>query len=95
MRFEWDAKKDKTNQRKHRVSFADARQVFDDPLHVAILDERFGHLEERWVVVGQTAARRTLVVAALWFFDEQLEEVIRIISAREATVREREQYEQD
>ena len=36
----------------------------------------------------------TIVVAALWFFDEELEEVIRIISAREATARERAQYEE-
>lgn len=94
MRFEWDAGKDKANHRKHGVSFSEAREVFDDPLHVAILDARFEHFEERWLMVGQTANGRTIVVASLWFFDDQLEEVIRIISAREATAHERAQYEE-
>jgi uncharacterized DUF497 family protein len=93
MRFEWDPVKDSKNQRKHGISFSDAREVFDDPLHLSILDERYSYFEERWISVGQTKKSQILVVANL-FFDSNGEEVIRIISAREATSNERKQYEE-
>lgn len=92
MRFEWDSKKNLSNQKKHGVKFEEAREIFDDPLHISFLDERFSYFEERWISVGQTTSRK-LVVTAHLYFDENDEEVIRIISAREATIHEREQYE--
>lgn len=92
MRFEWDQSKDEANQKKHDVSFAEAQEVFDDPLHMAILDHRFSYFEERWITIGQTKTRR-VVVAANLYFDDEGEEVVRIISAREATSREKRQYE--
>ncbi len=93
MRFEWDPIKDSKNQQKHGISFSDAREVFDDPLQLSILDERYSYFEERWISVGQTKKSQILVVANL-FFDSNGEEVIRIISAREATSNERQQYEE-
>jgi uncharacterized DUF497 family protein len=92
MRFEWDERKDRSNQRKHGVAFEEAAEVFVDPLHVSWLDERFSAFEERWVTVGQTTRGVTLTVANL-FFDERGDEVVRVISARRATNREREAYE--
>ena len=92
MRFEWDESKNRSNQKKHKVSFEEAREVFDDPLHISLLDKRFSYFEERWISIGQTKTYRLLVVANL-FFDENNEEVIRIISARKATKQEQEQYE--
>jgi uncharacterized DUF497 family protein len=92
MRFEWDNDKNQANKKKHHVSFEEAREVFDDPLQIALLDKRFSYFEERWITVGQTSKHRLLVVANL-FFDENNEEVIRIISAREATIHEQRQYE--
>ena len=92
MRFEWDERKDRSNQRKHGVGFEEAAEVFADPLHMSWLDERFSAFEERWVTVGQTTEGVTLTVANL-FFDERGDEVVRVISARRATNREREAYE--
>ena len=92
MRFEWDARKNEANTRKHGVSFEEAREVFDDPLHLSLLDGRFDYFQERWITIGATKRRR-IVVAANLFFDEEDEEVVRIISAREATTKERRQYE--
>ena len=92
MHFEWDERKNQLNIRKHGISFEEARNVFDDPLHISTLDERFSYFEERWITIGLTAAMR-LVVAANLYFNEDGEEVIRIISAREATLHERKQYE--
>ncbi len=92
MRFEWDSKKNLSNQKKHGVKFEEAREIFDDPLHISFLDERFNYFEERWISVGQTISKK-LVVTAHLYFDENGDEGIRIISAREATIHEREQYE--
>ena len=88
MRFEWDAKKNEANIRKHGVSFEEAREVFDDPLHIALLDERFDYFHERWITIG-TTRRRRIVVAANLYFDDEDEEIVRIISARAATTKER------
>lgn len=93
MLYEWDPGKDSINQQKHRVSFSEAREVFDDPLHVSLLDHRYSYFEERWITLGQSKARKILVVANL-FFNADGEEVVRIIFAREATSNERRQYEE-
>ena len=93
MRFEWDERKDLANRRKHGVSFEKAVAVFADPLHLSWLDERFSAFEERWVTIGQTQRGLTLTVANL-FFDERGEEIVRLISARRATARERQEYEE-
>mgnify|MGYP000882022155 CR=1 FL=1 len=93
MIFEWDPDKDITNQRKHGISFSEAKDIFDDPLQLSILDQRFSYFEERWITIGQTKKAHVLVVANL-FFNKDGEEVIRLISAREATANERRQYEE-
>jgi hypothetical protein len=92
MRFEWNHAKSTVNQKKHGVSFEEAREVFDDPLHVSVLDERFGYFEERWITIGSTRKQR-IIVAANLYFDDEGDLVVRIISAREATTHERRQYE--
>ena len=92
MRFEWDEAKNTRNIRDHGISFETAREIFADPLHLSILDERFDYFEERWITVGATRKQTVVVVAHLYFTDEA-EEIIRIISAREATSKERKQYE--
>ena len=92
MRFEWDEGKNQQNIKRQHVSFEEAQEVFYDPLHLAFMDERFSYFEERWITLGQTSRYRLLVVANL-YFDESGEEVIRIISAREATIHEQKQYE--
>jgi uncharacterized DUF497 family protein len=93
MIFTWDPKKELSNKKKHGVSFEEAKEVFEDPLHLSLLDHRFSYLEERWITVGQTKKSRLLVVANLFFSDDG-EEVVRIISAREATQNEQRQYEE-
>ncbi len=92
MLFEWDHQKDLLNQKKHGVSFKEAEEVFEDPLHISILDHRFSYYEERWLTIGKAKRARLLVLAHL-FFNEEGEEVIRIISAREATIHEQRDYE--
>jgi len=92
MYVEWDPQKDQSNQQKHGISFTEAAKIFQDPLHLSVLDHRFSYFEERWITVGLHNNRGILVVAHL-YFELSGEEVVRIISAREATTNERNQYE--
>ena len=91
MRFEWDEEKNRSNLRKHRVSFETAREVFDDPLHVSKPD-RIVEGEQRWITIGVVAELALLVVAHT-YRDDEGEEGGRIISARKASRRERHEYE--
>ncbi len=93
MRFEWDEEKSISNLQKHGVSFEEAKEVFEDPFHISKLDHRFNYFEERWITLGSTKKDKILVVANM-FFDENGEEIIRIISARKANQKERKFYEQ-
>lgn len=87
MRFTWDEKKNRTNLRDHGLDFADAWRVFQAPM-LARLDTREDYGEDRWVGLGLLDGRVVVVV-----FTERGEDVIRLISLRKATTRERNQYE--
>ncbi len=93
MKFEWDKEKSVCNLKKHGVSFEEAKEVFEDPFHISKLDYRFDYFEERWITLGSTTKDKILVVTNM-FFDENGEEIIRIISARKANQKERIFYEQ-
>ena len=93
LKFEWNEEKSISNLQKHGVSFEEAKEVFEDPFHISKLDHRFDYFEERWITLGSTSKDKILVVVNM-FFDENGEEIIRIISARKANQKEREFYEQ-
>jgi len=86
--FEWDEEKAGENLTKHGVSFSEASTVFADPLSRTIPDPLHSQEEDRFVVLGQSGLQQTLVVVHTY-----RGEVIRIISARTATSRERRDYE--
>jgi uncharacterized protein len=86
--FEWDEEKASANHAKHGVSFLEASTVFADPLSRTIPDPLHSDEEERFVVLGESAFGRTLVVVHTHRGGN-----IRIISARKATSRERKDYE--
>lgn len=90
MRWVWDEGKARSNLARHKVSFERAKLVFDDPHHVSLRDDC--ETEERWRTFGLVNGVVILVVVhTLEEHDD--EEVIRIISARRATRRERQKYE--
>ena len=88
MEFEWNANKAASNVAKHGVTFAEAMTVFGDPLELTIADPHHSQGELRFLSIGLSAAGRLLVVAYA-----EREGRTRIINAREATPRERRQYE--
>ena len=87
MNYEWDPNKAKSNFKKHGVRFADAVGVFEDENAITIEDEYKG--EDRFITIGRDFLSRILVV--VYAFRDI---VIRIISARKATARERKMYEE-
>lgn len=60
--FEWDPRKDRSNYRKHGISFAEALSVFSDPLARIFADEGHSAEEAREIIVGHSAARRLMLV---------------------------------
>lgn len=93
IKFGWDEKKNAANKKKHGISFEEAAEIFDDPLHVSILDHRFDYFDERWITIGATKDGTVIVIGHLYYFTENDEETIRIITARKAIKKERENYE--
>ena len=93
MEFEWDKKKTEGKAKAHGVSFDEASAVFADPLHISVLDIRFDYFEERWITIGMTSEGRLIVAGHLYSITGEGKETIRIITAREATKKERERYE--
>ncbi len=86
--FEWDAKKAESNLAKHGISFEEAATVFGDPKSLTIPDPLHSQAEIRFAILGRSHQGRLLVVVHTERGDN-----IRIISARQASRRERGYYE--
>lgn len=94
LRFEWHPAKAASNLRKHGIEFRLAATVFRDRLATSILDQDYRGYEERWLTMGQAGNGQVLVVChTVW--ERGDETVIRVISARVSTPRERRQFELD
>jgi uncharacterized DUF497 family protein len=89
LQFEWDAAKARTNIRKHKVSFEEAKTVFNDPELITYLDTTHSDAELRFVNIGQSERGRVLIV-----IHTERDERTRIISSRKATAAERAMYDQ-
>jgi uncharacterized protein len=87
--FEWDPKKARANALKHRVGFEEARSVFFDEHALVVDDPDHGEQEARFVILGESDRRRLLTVVHCY---RGTHDVIRIISARRASGRERVHY---
>jgi uncharacterized DUF497 family protein len=83
----WDPQKAITNQKKHGISFEEAQTVLESDVQLILEDRE--HQEPRFIALGYSKKLNLLVVVyAYWESD-----VVRIISARKATRKERENYE--
>ncbi|HXD33920.1 MAG TPA: BrnT family toxin [Pyrinomonadaceae bacterium] len=90
MRYSWDETKQRKNVKKHKIAFAEAATVFDDPLFVMVADDDHSFSEKRFIILGKSDRGRLLVVGCA---DKGTE--TRIISARKATSKERKNYEEE
>lgn len=85
LEFEWDIEKEEKNFLKHRISFADAAQIFNDIDRVAI--DSYKNDEKRIKVVGKIG--KIICVVVYTYRNNN----IRLISARRASKNEREKRE--
>ena len=89
LRFAWDARKAAANLRKHGVSFGEAATAFGDPLSITIADPDHSVAEQRFILIGRSRNDHLVVVAHM-----ERGDTIRLISARPASRRERDRYEE-
>jgi hypothetical protein len=90
--FSWDARKALSNLKKHGVSFEEAATVFSDPAAIDSLDLEHSLAEHRSIRIGFSVLGRILFVVYTIRRLKNAKETIRIISARQATRKEREIY---
>ena len=83
--FEWNDRKNAANLSKHAIDFRDVRRAFDAPL-VRSPDRRMDYGETRWIAIGRIDSQIVVIVYV------HRGDRIRLISARKASRREREQY---
>lgn len=86
--FEWDEEKARGNLRKHKVSFEEAKTVFNDPFMITFPDQEHSGFEQRYLNIGISLRGRVLIV-----IHTERRKNIRIISCRRATINERRAYE--
>ena len=88
MKFEWDDHKEQINIQKHGIDFSTAALVFNDIYRIETYDSLHSDIENRYITIGQINSI-TLIVMVVY---TERTDVIRIISARLATTREKEAY---
>lgn len=86
--FEWDENKNTINKKKHGISFEEAREVFDDIKAILFDDPDHSVGEERFLIIGIIRSQKICIVSHCYRDND----VIRIISAREATKKEKNVY---
>jgi len=91
IKFEWDKRKDRENQKKHGVPFSEAQTVFYDDRAIEFFDPDHSEDENRFLMIGLSAKVRILLVNYL-YKEEKKEDIIRIFSARRATKNEQKVY---
>ena len=86
MEFEWNENKNQKNKEKHGFGFEEAKDVFKDKKRLELKDERKDYGEDRWKVIGVIFGAIITVIYTM------RSAIIRIISARTASRKEREKY---
>ncbi|HTS71588.1 MAG TPA: BrnT family toxin [Terriglobia bacterium] len=98
MRFEWDERKNRENRRKHGISFEVAALVFEDPNCLISFDREDQSGEQRWHALGgvsiETGISAVLLVVHAYREVDHGEEIIRIISARQAQKNDVRRYQE-
>jgi len=91
IKFDWDESKAIRNLAKHKISFEEAKSVFDDDFARLIPDPDHSENEERFILLGLSCSLKVLVVVHCYKDEEN---IIRLISARKATKPESKKYKE-
>jgi hypothetical protein len=89
IKFEWGASKAASNKKKHGVTFEEAKSVFYDDFAIQFFDDENSEYEDRFLILGHSNQSRILLICHC---EEETGNLIRIISARKATSKERRLY---
>lgn len=89
LRFVWDDNKDRSNQRKHGVSFEEAQTAFLDENAAQFFDPDHSDGEDRFILLGMSFKLRVVIVCHCF---RESETEVRIFSARKADRREEQDY---
>ena len=90
IRFVWDENKNELNKKKQGISFEEAKDVFGDENAILFNDPDHSYEEERFLIIGITEIKGICIVSHCYRDEDS---TIRIISAREATKKERKIYQ--
>lgn len=90
IKFEWNLLKAEKNIRKHDVSFDEARSVFFDECAIQFFDQEHSDTEERFLLLRMSEKTNLLLICHC---ERDNGNVIRIISARQATKNESKHYQ--
>lgn len=91
MDFSWDPEKAEANLKKHKVSFEEAVTAFYDPLAKIADDPDHSEEEDRYILIGYSQKSSLLFVVHVY---KESTDLIRIISARKATKKEKKTFEE-
>lgn len=91
MRFDWDSDKNEINFKKHSVWFEEAQTIWGDARSTEFFDPEHSHEEDRFIRIGHSSFAKLLLVV---FCERESGDLIRIISARKASPKEKKQYEE-
>lgn len=91
LRFDWNEEKNRRNFRKHGIWFEEAQKVWGDKNSIEFFDPKHSAVDERFIRIGHSTNNRLLLVI---FCENTADKMLRIISARKTTLKEREQYEE-
>ena len=84
--FEWDENKNRKDRKKHGIGFEEAKGVFRDPKRITFKDQRRNYGEERWKTIGTIFG---VIISVIYTIRET---ATRLISARKANAKERDEY---
>ena len=92
LKFIWDENKNLINKEKHGIDFEEATTVFIDEDAILIYDPDHSEVEDRFIILGFSSKANLLVVCHCYREIDDQNEIIRIISARKATIKESKTY---
>lgn len=91
IKFSWDENKNYANKKKHGLSFEEAKEVFGDENAILFDDPDHSFEEDRFLIIGAIKSTKICIVSHCYRDDDN---VIRLISAREATKNEKRMYQE-
>jgi uncharacterized DUF497 family protein len=90
--FDWDDGNANKSAEKHEVSRKEAEEIFLDPRLLVFVDEKRSDAETRYHAYGRTTAGRLLQAS---FTTRQNATLVRVISVRPMSRRERSRYDEE